>query len=608
MSLNGGGETGKKKRSSWSLFGGSSKQEGAIVSPLLDSPTVSASYVQPGGKKRSSGKTFSLGSISNPFASRAVPSKDTGGAHDMYSRLPSEGYEDLDDDSSKPFVGGGGRTSFTGGSLGAVEMTSHPAKSSAEKRKMNNDVLERQRRNNEQFMQQMREEEDRAIAGYAQRKKEEEESLRLAMQLQAQEEAYAAQYQAQQSARTPAQPMAQQQQQQDRKRVVVPVPEGARPGQVLHVSVPGFGMVPVNVPPGATPGQSIEFWVAMAAGGREKKTVQLVVPPHGVGGKKITVQIPGVPNHIQVMVPMGAKPGDTIEFSVEVPSSKPQMRAENITPQMNSNERDEFLKSLPEDMRNEILAQERAQRQQLMQTQQQQNVQTEPEDTMSAEEKKAFYDALPPEMREEIMAQEIAQRRRISSTSRIPQDQMPIDPQAQLEASPAAVINEAPESASQMAAMSLDGPNGSDQAPTDGGVDLFNGMNVKGDPNSTFTVNPILGQKPPSPPAVNESPLLDLADSGSALPPPAAPVVPPPAPVPGLVGGTGPSEFAQGPPAPVGNNPFAKPPAASAPVASTPEAPLDRLRKAKELLDEGLIDQQEFDELKRVVLLQLKGR
>lgn len=606
MSIN-GGENGKKKRGSWNLFGGNSrKSDGAIVSPLLDSPTVNASYVQPGSKKSSSGKTFSLGSIiSRPFASRAVPSSGKGEAHDMYSRLPSEGYEDMDDTDSKPFVGGGGRMSFTRSD--AVEMTSRSVKSSAEKRKMNNDVLERQRRNNEQFLQQMREEEDRAIAGYAQRKKEEEESLRLAMQLQAQEEAYAVQFQAQQSA---SQPTAQQ----ERKRVVVPVPEGALSGQILNVSVPGYGMVPVQVPPGTTPGQSIEFWVTMAAGGREKKTVQLVVPPHGVPGKKITVQIPGVTNHIQVMVPMGAKPGDTIEFNVDVPSTKPQIRAEDVTPQMNSKEREDFLNSLPEDMRNEVLAQERAQRQQLMQTQQQQH--GEPEDTMSAVEKKEFYDALPPEIRDEIMAQETAQRRRISGAGRGSQDQGPIDPHAHLEASPAAIINEVPDNAGAMASMSL-GQNATDPIPENtnknlNGEGLFNGMNVKGNPNSSFTVNPIAANQSTSTGGVTgqEAPLLDLNsdESESAIPPSSAPVVPPPAPVPGLSDRDDPSEGARPPPAPQSNNPFAKQPATDAGRSSAPEAPLDRLRKAKELLNEGLIEQAEFDEIKKVVLLQLKGQ
>ena len=37
------------------------------------------------------------------------------------------------------------------------------------------------------------------------------------------------------------------------------------------------------------------------------------------------------------------------------------------------------------------------------------------------------------------------------------------------------------------------------------------------------------------------------------------------------------------------------------------EKPLDRLRKAKGLLNEGLIEQAEYDEIKRVVMAQLKG-
>ena len=46
---------------------------------------------------------------------------------------------------------------------------------------------------------------------------------------------------------------------------------------------------------------------------------------------------------------------------------------------------------------------------------------------------------------------------------------------------------------------------------------------------------------------------------------------------------------------------------AATPEAVTPEAPLERLRKARVLLAEGLIEQNEFDEIKVAVLAQLKG-
>merc|ERR1711871_50313 len=296
----------------------------------------------------------------------------------------------------------------------------------------------------------------------------------------------------------------------------------------------------------------------------------------------------------------GAKPGDTIEFNVEVPSTKPQMRAEDVTPQMNTKEREEFLNSLPEEMRNEVLAQERMQRQQLTQTQQQRL--DEPEDNMSADEKKAFYDALPPEIREEIMAQEIAQRRRISSTANIPQSDMPIDPHAHLQASPAAVVNEASDNASKMASMSLGqsaaesetlGGNTGESGASD--QNLFDGMNVKENSNSSFTVNPIVANQP----STSDDTLLDLSSSESAVPP---------APVPGLASSEGAREETQNSPVTQSNNPFAKTSTQAGAKPSAPETPLDRLRKAKELLNEGLIEQAEFDEIKRVVLLQLKGQ
>jgi hypothetical protein len=45
----------------------------------------------------------------------------------------------------------------------------------------------------------------------------------------------------------------------------------------------------------------------------------------------------------------------------------------------------------------------------------------------------------------------------------------------------------------------------------------------------------------------------------------------------------------------------------SAPVTTVQEPPLERLRKARMLLAEGLIEQSEFDEIKVAVLAQLKG-
>ena len=157
-------------------------------------------------------------------------------------------------------------------------------------------------------MQQMRQEEDRAIADYARRKSQEEESLRLAMQLQAQEEQYAMQQQqlslAQQQSAV-SQRAAQQQVR--RKRVVVPLPPNASPGQVLRVQVPGHGLMSVQVPQGATPGQALEFYVAPPQQ-MEVKKVRVVLPQNAVPGQNITVKVPGVGTHVTVKVPQGANP------------------------------------------------------------------------------------------------------------------------------------------------------------------------------------------------------------------------------------------------------------------------------------------------------------
>lgn len=159
----------KKKRGSWNLFG-SATNDAAMVSPLLNegslnrastvqlSPVAQGSYVQDGGKPK--GRMFSLkGIFGGITASRAVPT--TAEAHDMYSRMASDDYED-EDSASSSFLSDGNKGN-------SVEMT--VPRSAAEKSKINSDALDRQRQNNEAFMQQMREEEDRAIADFARKKK-----------------------------------------------------------------------------------------------------------------------------------------------------------------------------------------------------------------------------------------------------------------------------------------------------------------------------------------------------------------------------------------------------------------------------------------------------
>ena len=71
------------------------------------------------------------------------------------------------------------------------------------------------------------------------------------------------------------------------------------------------------------------------------------------------MKVPGVGTHVTVKVPQGANPGNTVEFMVQVPTNAV---AEDVAPQMDQKERQEFLQSLPEDIRNEILEAERAER------------------------------------------------------------------------------------------------------------------------------------------------------------------------------------------------------------------------------------------------------
>jgi len=626
---------GRARSKSKELFGGwfgkKNKSEGAIISPLLEQdehyshgPPLEAQMVQPG---KGSKPTFSLGMIgssTSPVRTLDSPKE----AHDMYSRLPSGDFGDEDDeDESANFLRGGIRTNgsvMSGAayntnvnnksgnympSMNAVEMTS--SRSIAEKRAINNDALERQRRNNEKFMQQMRQEEDRAKADYARRKSQEEESLRLAMQLQAQEEQYAMQHQQQSLAQQQlagSQPAAQRQVR--RKRVVVPLPPNALPGQVLRVNVPGHGLMSVQVPHGATPGQALEFYVAPPQQ-MEVKKVRVVLPQNAVPGQNITVKVPGVGTHVTVKVPQGANPGNTVEFMVQVPTNAV---AEDVAPQMDQKERQEFLQSLPEDIRNEILEAERAERARMTgRTAPQEEV---VEDTMSAAEKKAFYDSLPPEIREEVMAQEHMQQKAMTKRNSVASGEGSAT--RVVESSPVVVVNDAPtdDSASEMANLNLDGGDNHNEvakkpATTGAEEDLSLGFN---DDSEAQDAVPLDG---------DDGPLLDLEENAASTNPPAPqlelPQNPPPQP------------FQPNPihNAPGKENPFASmqqqqqqqvrtpaPQTAQAssdqqmqqPESVASEKPLDRLRKAKELLNEGLIEQEEYDEIKKVVMAQLKGR
>ena len=652
-SNNQGGSRGRSK--SKDLFTGwfskkNNNSDGAIVSPLLDqdgqqNEVYEAEMVQPGQGKTSK-PTFSLGVIGSSMSPvRTLNSPKE--AHDMYSRLPSGEFGDEDDeDESQNFLRNSNNVNNGGSnympSMNSVEMTS--TRSVAEKRAINNDALERQRRNNEQFMQQMKAEEDQAIASYARRKSQEEESLRLAMQLQAQEEQLAMQQQQQYAQRGPPARGRQQQQQQQqqnnvhRKRVVVPLPPNVRPGQILRVQVPGHGLLSVQVPHGATPGQALEFYVAPPQN-LETKKVRVVLPPNAVPGQNITVKVPGVGTHVTVQVPLGAMPGNTVEFMVQVPANSV---AENVAPQMDQKERQQFLESLPEDIRNEILAQERAERQRLTGVpppREEEHV----EDKMSAQEKQAFYDSLPPEIRQEVMAQEHMQQK--AMTKKKPKNESNAVTKV-VESSPIVVVNDAPndKNTAEMAELALteeqpnmkkppaqetneddlslgfnndeekdtekpaatvhdDGPlldfddvtntnsannknmNNSNQT----GFSFMNNTNNSNTGNGKETANPPAPQLtlppnlPPQQP-FQQNPIQNIVGNNSTL------------------GDENPFKTMQQQQQQQQQKAQQQQPSVAA------EKPLDRLRKAKGLLNEGLIEQAEYDEIKKVVMAQLKGQ
>ena len=292
--------------------------------------------------------------------------------------------------------------------------------------------------------------------------------------------------------------------------------------------------------------------------------------------------------------------------------------AEDVAPQMDQKERQEFLQSLPEDIRNEILEAERAERARMTGgvAPQEEVV----EDRMSAAEKKAFYDSLPPEIREEVMAQEHMQQKAMTKKNSVASNEAKTT--RVVESSPVVVVNDEPtdHNASAMTNLNLDeGSNNiAMKKPATAGAeeDLSLGFN---DDSEAQDAVPLDG---------DDGPLLNLEendedDASKAVPtnPPAPQLELPPNPPPQPFQ-PNPIHNAQGK-----ENPFAsyqqQQQQARALLPQTAQAsgdlqtqqaggvaaekPLDRLRKAKELLDEGLIEQEEYDEIKKLLWRNLRS-
>merc|ERR1712167_544037 len=247
-------------------------------------------------------------------------------------------------------------------------------------------------------------------------------------------------------------------------------------------------------------------------------------------------------------------------------------------------------------------------------------------------EKQAFYDSLPPEIRQEVMAQEHMQQK--AMTKKKPKNESNAVTKV-VESSPIVVVNDAPndKNTAEMAELALteEQPNMKKppaQETNEDDLSLgFNNDEEKDTEKPAATVH-------------DDGPLLDFDDvtntnstnnknmnntnnsntgnGKETANPPAPQLTLPPNLPPQQPFQQNPIQNIVGNNSTLGDeNPFKtmqqqqqqqQQKAQQQQPSVAAEKPLDRLRKAKGLLNEGLIEQAEYDEIKKVVMAQLKGQ
>jgi len=275
------------------------------------------------------------------------------------------------------------------------------------------EALRKQLQNNEAFEDQQRREEEEIYAEIRARRIIEEEDRKLALRLQQELSGHS-----------------------EAQRVQITVPHGVFGGQFVAVQIPGkAGVERVQVPPGLEPGMTFTY-VSSGVNGSQPQgssasvpnVIRVTVPEGAMPGGTFPVVLPNGAR-VSVMVPTGCQPGDLLDIPVEPSQTRANSRRMHQQPQLSEaelKEREEFLAALPEDIRNEILAQEPAPQEpnaefssnahdmqhNVVQQQQQQQPPPPPPSLpkpMSEAERKEreeFLAALPEDIREEVLAAE----------------------------------------------------------------------------------------------------------------------------------------------------------------------------------------------------------
>eukprot|EP00941_MAST-03F_sp_MAST-3F-sp1_P004729 g4729.t1 len=254
--------------------------------------------------------------------------------------------------------------------LGGGQTMENLSPQEARKRsKLRAEALAKQKANNAQFLAQMKAEEDAYLARHKARKQREDADLALALELSRREQYNASIPQQRwgnnrQGTVHQRPPPQQQNGLQNSKLVLVSVPPGGKPGQVLTVAVPGHGTVRAKIPQGVQPGQQFQFSI------QTHKLIRFVVPPQLDSKRQVRVSVPGTNEKAMVHIPEGINAGEEILVRVDIQNIGGE--GEGDTPQeidesapaktqtgpskMTKSEQDEFLANLPEDIRRELLA------------------------------------------------------------------------------------------------------------------------------------------------------------------------------------------------------------------------------------------------------------
>ena len=209
-------------------------------------------------------------------------------------------------------------------------------------------AMDKQIQNQRAFEEQMKMEERRVLDQIAHRKSMEDADRKMAERLQAEYQAYTS----------------------NTMTLVAVVPEGASGGEIIEAVLQGGSKLRVQVPRGLREGELFRF-TAERPQGCKQSIYEVSVPEEVDATGAFNIFLPNG-DQITAVAPPGSKPGDnigvpndpsplTISMSTLARHSS-QMSANSPQPprsSMSGAEREAFLAALPDDIRNEVLEEER---------------------------------------------------------------------------------------------------------------------------------------------------------------------------------------------------------------------------------------------------------